>query len=51
MDCLIWRLVASFKDGVDLDIVLLLILLLFIFQLKEKGGVKLKATLKSVTVY
>ena len=33
---LVRRLVASFKDGVVLDAILLLILVLFVFQLKEK---------------
>ena len=48
-DRLVERLVASFKDGVVLDAILLLTLLLFAFQLKEKGPTSSKATLKSVT--
>ena len=50
VDRLVGRLVASFKDGVVLDAILLLILGLFLFQLKEKGRASAKATLNSVTV-
>ena len=51
MDRLFQRLVEWFKDGMDVDTVLLLVLLLFIFQLKKIGPVNPKATIKSVTVY